>query len=142
MMSDSCAYSKKAILAMAFLCSSVSITTAFQIPAVTRVAKTHSSNSLSRIFASVEKAASSIDNVNGDADASHKFSSLLEEVGLNGENGLQSIQDLPVNRGVSTNEVFCNRELKLGNIRAIGFGRFSLFFYICTRIFINVLWSF
>lgn len=62
--------------------------------------------------------------------ASHsRYGSLLEEVGLLDINGIgggdgggvKSLESLPSKRIVSKNEVFCNRELKLGNIRAIGF---------------------
>lgn len=52
-----------------------------------------------------------------------RYGSLLEEVGLSDHQsgGLKSLESLPTKRIVSKNEVFCNRELKLGNIRAIGF---------------------
>lgn len=60
--------------------------------------------------------------------ASHsRYGSLLEEIGLldsngiGGGGGVKSLESLPSKRIVSKNEVFCNRELKLGNIRAIGF---------------------
>lgn len=59
----------------------------------------------------------------GTAGSTSRYASLLDQVGLSQEenNGLQSLDFLPDKRVVSKNEVFCNRELKLGNIRAIGF---------------------
>lgn len=48
-----------------------------------------------------------------------KFDDLLEEVGL--KNQLSSVSELTSKRIVSRDEVFCNRELKLSGIRAIGF---------------------
>ena len=48
-----------------------------------------------------------------------KFDDLLEEVGLKDQ--LSSVSELTPKRIVSKNEVFCNRELKLSGIRAIGF---------------------
>jgi len=54
------------------------------------------------------------------ADASGgRFGRLLESVGLGGE--LTHAKDLPARRTVTPNDVFCNRELKMSHIRAIGF---------------------
>ena len=44
---------------------------------------------------------------------------MLGEVGL--KDKLSFWKDLPRRRPVSTEDVFCNRELKLGNLRAVGF---------------------
>lgn len=48
-----------------------------------------------------------------------RYDSVLEEVGLAGK--LSSLNDLPQKRRVHANDVFCNRELKLSNIQAVGF---------------------
>ena len=53
------------------------------------------------------------------AYAGNRYDDLLESVGLS--NQLKSVASLPVLRSVSNNDVFCNRELKLRGIRAIGF---------------------
>lgn len=50
------------------------------------------------------------------ADGS-RFGPLLEKMDLD----LASLADLPPRRVISSNDVFCNRELRLDNIRAIGF---------------------
>ena len=50
---------------------------------------------------------------------SSRFQPLLEEVGLDGQ--LSTLKELQSKRLVSSNGVFCNRELKLDGIRAIGF---------------------
>jgi len=52
----------------------------------------------------------------GSAD---RFQKLLASVQLG--NKLKHIKDLPSERKVSTYDIFCNRELKLGNCKAIGF---------------------
>jgi len=63
--------------------------------------------------------------INGGADASKaaggRYDSLLESVGLTGEHAIASLSSLNPLRPVSTNDVFCNRELKMGAIKAIGF---------------------
>jgi hypothetical protein len=55
----------------------------------------------------------------GKAHAGNRYDDLLESVGLS--NQLKSVASLPVLRSLSNNDVFCNRELKLRGIRAIGF---------------------
>ena len=54
-----------------------------------------------------------------------RYASVLQQVGLADENGkstvLQYMDQLPDERTVSPYDVFCNRELKLNKIRAIGF---------------------
>ena len=50
---------------------------------------------------------------------SGRFDSLLDSVGLAGK--LIHAQDLPAQRTVTPHDVFCNRELKMSGIRAIGF---------------------
>ena len=48
-----------------------------------------------------------------------RFDNLLESVGLAGK--LTHAKDLPEQRTVTPHDVFCNRELKMSGIRAIGF---------------------
>jgi hypothetical protein len=48
-----------------------------------------------------------------------RFDSLLSSVGLEGK--LKHISDLPSERTVSTYDIFCNRELRMSAVRAIGF---------------------
>lgn len=48
-----------------------------------------------------------------------RHKNVLESVGLKGK--LKQVPNLPDTRRISTNDVFCNRELRLGAIRAIGF---------------------
>eukprot|EP00579_Thalassiosira_antarctica_P001816 CAMPEP_0201867902 /NCGR_PEP_ID=MMETSP0902-20130614/1988_1 /ASSEMBLY_ACC=CAM_ASM_000551 /TAXON_ID=420261 /ORGANISM="Thalassiosira antarctica, Strain CCMP982" /LENGTH=648 /DNA_ID=CAMNT_0048393167 /DNA_START=98 /DNA_END=2044 /DNA_ORIENTATION=- len=55
--------------------------------------------------------------VNGNYAGPDRFSSLLSKMNLS----LASLKDLPTHRPVSSDDVFCNRELRLDNIRAIGF---------------------
>jgi len=57
--------------------------------------------------------------VNGQGGAVGRYQPALESVGLAGR--LKHLQNLPSARVVSNNEVFCNRELRLDGIRAIGF---------------------
>ena len=52
-------------------------------------------------------------------DQGGRFGSLLDSVGLVGK--LTHAKDLPALRTVTPNDVFCNRELKMSGIRAIGF---------------------
>jgi 5'-nucleotidase len=47
----------------------------------------------------------------------HRYGPLLEKMNLS----LESLDNLPSRRPVSSNDVFCNRELRLDNLRAIGF---------------------
>ena len=42
-------------------------------------------------------------------------------VGLTGDDALKSLPSLNPLRPVSTNDVFCNRELRMGGLKAIGF---------------------
>lgn len=48
-----------------------------------------------------------------------KYQSLLSEVGLDSQ--IKSLSELQSKRLISRNGVFCNRELKMSGIRAIGF---------------------
>jgi hypothetical protein len=50
----------------------------------------------------------------------HRFSDLLASVGLD-DSQVQHVKHLPNARVISPSDIFCNRELKLGGIRAIGF---------------------
>jgi hypothetical protein len=60
----------------------------------------------------------SVDSNPGNGNGS-RFEGLLSSVGLEGK--LTHVTDLPAERKVSTYDIFCNRELKLGNCKAIGF---------------------
>lgn len=51
--------------------------------------------------------------------AGGRFDDLLSSVGLSGK--LSQLENLPPSRPLSPNDVFCNRELKLSGIKAIGF---------------------
>ena len=58
------------------------------------------------------------ETVNGDTgNVENRYASLLESMDLD----IPSLKDLPSQRPISSNDVFCNRELRLDNIRAIGF---------------------
>ena len=62
-------------------------------------------------------------NINGATTTSPtggRFGSILDAVGLGGGK-LKHAKDLPPVRTVTPNDVFCNRELKMSGIRAIGF---------------------
>ena len=62
--------------------------------------------------------------VNGDSIPCRTFSryhNLVNEVGLGSMLTSSLLEDMPQKRPVSPNDIFCNRELKLGAIRAIGF---------------------
>jgi hypothetical protein len=48
-----------------------------------------------------------------------RFNSLIASVGLQGK--LKHVSDLPEKRKISGFDIFCNRELKLDAVRAIGF---------------------
>jgi len=67
----------------------------------------------SRNVAKAEEENSTLNN------APYEYQSLLQDVGLDGK--LSQVQNLPSSRTLSANEVFCNRELNLSGIRAIGF---------------------
>jgi len=63
--------------------------------------------------------------INGGADATKpaggRYDDLLESVGLVGDDAISSLGSLNSLRPVSTNDVFCNRELRMGGLKAIGF---------------------
>ena len=48
-----------------------------------------------------------------------RFDSLLSDVGLTDQ--IETLSSLPAKRPLSSDDVFCNRELKLGGISAIGY---------------------
>jgi len=54
-----------------------------------------------------------------DAESNRRYQQLLCETGLNGQ--IHSLADLPTTRKVTCDDIFCNRELNLGAVRAIGF---------------------
>lgn len=67
--------------------------------------------------------------LNGDAmpaafapssDPCTRYDQLLQEVGLD-DDSLRYIRSLPSNRAVTVNEIFCNRELRMEGIHAVGF---------------------
>ena len=53
--------------------------------------------------------------------AGGRYDDLLESVGLTGDDAITSLPSLNPLRPVSTNDVFCNRELRLASLKAIGF---------------------
>jgi 5' nucleotidase family len=56
--------------------------------------------------------------VNGEVSNNQRYDQLLDSVGLS---ELKYAGRLPAERTVSPNDIFCNRELKLSGIRAVGF---------------------
>jgi 5' nucleotidase family len=84
-------------------------------------------NSMGDPHTSVAAATSSATNggVNGGSSTMNhgggggRFDSLLSSVGLEGK--LKHISDLPSERTISTYDIFCNRELRMSAVRAIGF---------------------
>lgn len=48
-----------------------------------------------------------------------RFDGLLQSVGLDGK--LRHLNELPAERKISVRDIFCNRELKLDHVKAIGF---------------------
>jgi 5' nucleotidase family len=56
---------------------------------------------------------------NNSSSSSSRLGDLLSSVGLEGR--LKHASDLPAERRVSVYDIFCNRELRLDNIAAIGF---------------------
>ena len=64
-----------------------------------------------------KKGKSSNDIING-KEYNHRYDELLNSVGLS---DLEFARRLPAIRTVSPNDIFCNRELKLAGIRAVGF---------------------
>ena len=61
-----------------------------------------------------------VDSNDRSSNGFSRYSNLLTEVGMENTN-LKSLENLPAKRPVSVDDVFCNRELNLGTIRAIGF---------------------
>lgn len=57
--------------------------------------------------------------INGSSTTKGRYDDLLANVGLEGK--LKQVQDLPKERSVSSYEIFCNRELKVSSLKAIGF---------------------
>lgn len=55
----------------------------------------------------------------GSGGRGSRFESLLAAVGLEGK--LKHLSELPEERKVTVYDIFCNRELKLSHIKAIGF---------------------
>ena len=97
----------------------------FTVPSL----RTNSVHSIGRIFRQQHSAESKpytmadSNGVDTNGDSSNgfsRYSDLLSEVGMENAN-LKSLEDLPAKRPVSVDDVFCNRELNLGTIRAIGF---------------------
>lgn len=74
-----------------------------------------SDESTEQLLADESQAKNGISVLNG----SNKYDGLLSDLGLTGE--LSCVGDLSENSQVSCHGVFCNRELNLGGIRAIGF---------------------
>ncbi len=62
----------------------------------------------------------SVESTNTNGAGKHRFSDLLASVGLD-DSQVQHVKKLPDARVISPTDVFCNRELKLSGIRAIGF---------------------
>ena len=64
-------------------------------------------------------------NVNGISQSSatsFRYDNLLSDIGLSGETELVNlVQQLPAKHIVSPYDIFCNRELKLNQIKAVGF---------------------
>jgi hypothetical protein len=50
-----------------------------------------------------------------------RYADLVQQVGLSSKLTSSVLEDMPNKRPVSPNDIFCNRELKMGAIRAIGF---------------------
>ena len=78
----------------------------------------------SRIYQSSEvETESSTTSVNGQASTTAtpagRYDDVLQAVGLDGK--LKQVADLPEKRPMSPFNIFCNRELNLGGIGAIGF---------------------
>lgn len=66
-----------------------------------------------------EKSTYEVDTeVNGEDVNDGRFGHLLQAVGLHGQ--LKHASDLPSMRTITPNDVFCNRELKMSGIKAIG----------------------
>jgi len=62
--------------------------------------------------------------INGESDthmSSFRYTNLIQEVGLDSMLTSTILKDMPRKRPVSPNDIFCNRELKLSAIDAIGF---------------------
>lgn len=95
------------------------------VPPVSRKGMMMPTRSMSTLFQSahdvevVGDSASTSTSGNGNHNSiSSAYADLISEVGLEGE--LSSLDGLEESQ-VTCDDVFCNRELKLGNVRAIGF---------------------
>ena len=119
----------KLVMGVALLSSGMNIDVdAFQTPLRLRSTNTNTNTNTNTAAAAFKNTNTNtrhfMSNNNSDEtivkskSAASRFSSLLEEVGLT---DLKCIQDLPSKRNISCNDVFCNRELPLGSVRAIGF---------------------
>lgn len=117
-----------AILLACLLCTAGAFST--QNNVLLRPVASPSSSALAVAEKSTYKVDSSSGNENAGAAApadvngasnqvNSRFGSLLDSVGLQGK--LKHTQDLPRFNTVTPNDVFCNRELKMSGIRAIGF---------------------
>jgi hypothetical protein len=112
--------SSSSAFAVVALCLSVAVTNAFVTPgrAILSLQSSRSTSSSSRNQASeVEAEASAA--VNGDSTAPGRYDDVLKAVGLDGK--LNHVSQLPDKRKMSAFNIFCNRELNLGSIAAIGF---------------------
>lgn len=81
------------------------------------------------------------ESVNG--DASNRYEDVLASVGLDGK--LKHANSLPKDRIVSSYDIFCNRELNLAAISAIGFDmvRCALCVAVCILpVFFSYWWHF
>lgn len=61
------------------------------------------------------------EGINGDSRIFSRYSNLVQQVGLDSLLTSTILEDMPHKRPVSPNDIFCNRELKLSAIDAIGF---------------------
>jgi hypothetical protein len=60
------------------------------------------------------------DTPSASGNSKHRYAELLASVGLD-DSQVQHVRKLPDTRAISPSDIFCNRELKLSGIRAIGF---------------------
>ena len=76
--------------------------------------------STNNLFSSMKETDASLFVDESDLDEnSGRYDDLLAKVGLSGQ--ISSLNDLPPKPSLSVNDVFCNRELKLSSVKAIGF---------------------
>ena len=61
----------------------------------------------------------SSEGINGDSPTFSRYSNLVQEMGLDSMSSTL-LEDMPHKRPVSPKDIFCNRELKLSAIEAIG----------------------